>query len=71
MKSRVIIKHRKYVPQVKVHWWNAWSGLCRGYAHSFFGFYAEFNTLEEAIAEIKTYKEQKIDEGKVVWSSET
>jgi len=67
VKSRVIIKHRKFVPQIKENWWSGWRGICRGHFKTFVGFYEEFDTIEEAIDEIKAYEEQEIDDGKVVW----
>lgn len=68
MKARVTISNGKYVPQVKSHWWSSWAGLCKGSLNALLGAYQEFDTMEEAIKKIEDYKNQKINDGKVIWT---
>jgi hypothetical protein len=68
MKSRVIIKRSKFIPQIKEYWWNRWSSIYKGCLYM--PYHAVFDTLDEAIIEIRRYQEINKDNGKVVWQSD-
>lgn len=67
MKTRVIFKNRKYVPQVKTHWFSFWRGICKGHTNAMLGVYQDFDTIGEAVNEINSYLKQIENNGKVVW----
>lgn len=67
MKTRVIIKDRKFVPQVKSHRWSFWTEIAKGSLRASLGMRNEFDTMEEAIADLKQFEDQLVDDGKVVW----
>lgn len=67
MRTRIIIKNQKYVPQVKEHWWNFWAEICSGSTNRLLGIYQDFDTMEKAKKCIHEYQAQKKDDGKVVW----
>ena len=63
MKTRVIIKNRKYVPQIKTSRRGSWRGLI----NINFEIYQQFDSLDEAVNEIYTWKIQNLEDGEVIW----
>ena len=69
MKSRVIFSDRQFIAQIKTDWWSGWHGVhwCKFGERYYLGIEDRHSTLEKAIAVIQEYKDQKVDDGKVVW----
>ena len=65
MKARVIIEDKKFVPQMKKHWWSNWMPFIEHTGIYPYPIAAE--TLEQAVEYIEKYVALKKDNGKVVW----
>jgi hypothetical protein len=56
MKSRVIIKHGEYVPQVKLCWWTYWRNLYEDEFYKIQDVCISCSTMDEAVEILKEFE---------------